>query len=343
MIVDPAEVQKLVEKGKAVVVDNSILKTLANCHTLAFVEHAMHVRPRSLSLPLHMGSCAHEALATWLVNDRTEAAFKAGMSVFEQTYLPIWKEAVKVCTDNGDSIDYRMQYQRCAAILAQWMTAREGDKFAFKVFKDKTERVLVAPMGLSLKDGREVYYSARLDAQVRKADSGAKWSMDHKTTTSASVWWVGKQKVASQFSGQIWLGREAGEEMVGVVVNAIEFPKPHTSENKCPVHKLPYIECSVRHAGGTYVYATRTDPELQAWHFTAKKKVREMERLWKLAKEKGWDALSKVQMQGRFNEGCTFCAEKTWCDAGRPVNAGVLKATFETYEWNPIKEVESYE
>lgn len=340
MIVEIAEVQHLVATGKAVVVDNSILKTPATCHTLAFVQHAMHHRARSLGLPLKMGSSAHEALATWIKNGRGEKAFAAAMSVFEQSYQPIWKAAVKQAKADGGVADSRMDYTRCAAILAQWLLARQEEKWGFKAFPDRTERCLVAPFGMTLKDGREVYYSARLDAQVRKTESGIKWSMDHKTTTSASVWWVGKQKVSSQFSGQVWVSREAEEEVAGVVVNAIEFPKPHTSDNKCPLHKLPYVECTVRHAGGTYIFATRTEAEIASWLFTAKKKVREMEKLWGLAQEKGWDGLSKVQMQGRFNEGCTFCDQKVWCDAGRPVNTGVLKATFEGYQWDPIAEVE---
>jgi hypothetical protein len=48
-------------------------------------------------------------------------------------------------------------------------------------------------------------------------------------------------------------------------------------------------------------------------------------------------------MQGRFNEGCTFCDMKQWCDAGRPTGSGALKATFEGYEWNPIQEQEGLE
>jgi hypothetical protein len=337
------EVSKLVAKGKAVVVDNSILKTPATCHTLAYVQHAMHVRARSLALPLKMGSAAHEALAHWLKNGRDEQAMKGALSVFDQTYGPVWKEAQKWAKENGETADARMEWARCGSILRQWMQAREGEKFAFSVFKEKTERCLVAPFGMKLKDGREVLYSARLDAQVRKQESALKWSMDHKTTTSASVWWIGKQKVSSQFSGQVWVSREADDEVVGVVINAIEFPRPHTSDNKCPIHKVGYQECTVRHAGGTYVFATRTDPELQAWKFTARKRVREMERLWERAKEEGWSGLGKVQMQGRFNEGCTFCDQKGWCDAGRPTGSGALKATFESYEWNPVQEQEGLE
>jgi hypothetical protein len=276
MIVDLEEVSKLVGDGKAVVVDNSILKTPATCHTLAYAQHAMHVRARSLALPLKMGSAAHEALAHWLKNGRTEQAMKGALSVFEQAYGPVWQAAQKEAKDNGDAADLRMECSRCMKILGQWLQAREGEKFAFKVFVSKTERCLVAPLGMTLKDGREVFYSARLDAQVRKEESASKWSMDHKTTTSATPWWVGKQKVSSQFSGQVWVSREAEDEVVGVVVNAIEFPRPHTSEKKCPIHKVEYQECSVRHAGGTYVFATRTDPELQAWKYTAARKVREM-------------------------------------------------------------------
>jgi len=65
--------------------------------------------------------------------------------------------------------------------------------------------------------------------------------------------------------------------------------------------------------------------------------------LWERAKEEGWSGLGKVQMQGRFNEGCTFCDQKGWCDAGRPTGSGALKATIESYEWNPVQEQEGLE
>src|SRR5215468_11291853 len=83
----------LVGKGKAVVYDNSILKTTAECPTKAFVEHAMHRRPRELALPLENGKAAHAAIAWWLDRGMTETVAAEAMELFTQLYLPRWLEA----------------------------------------------------------------------------------------------------------------------------------------------------------------------------------------------------------------------------------------------------------
>lgn len=329
----------LVAAGKAVVYDNSILRTTAECPTKAFVEHAMHKRPRGLALPLENGSAAHSALAYWLEHGMTEDATATAMEMFKDTYLPVWVQAKQADEQLADND--RMNFTRCALILEQWMLNRcttSTQPFPFVPIEGKTERALVARLGMTLKDGREVLYSAKLDAQVRKQDSGVRWSMDHKTCKGASEWWVGKQKVASQFTGQIWVCAAAGETIGGVLVNAIEYPAPHKSEHKCPIHKVSYQECSVRHAGGTYVYVTRHPAEMAAWLFTVQRRVREMERLHRIAEDQGWDGLASVEMRGRFNECCTFCELKQWCDNGRPTGKEQIKAGFEDYDWNPLEE-----
>jgi hypothetical protein len=336
-VLEAGEAVALVKAGKAVVFDYSILRTTAECPTKAFVLHGMHRRPRGLTLALTNGTAVHAAVAWWLQHGLTLKAAEKGLQIFTDIYAPAWKAAK--AQDEQLADNDRLSFQRCLDILAQWLVQRSGEaggSFPFVAMAHKVERSLVARLGMSLKDGREVLYSARLDAQVRKGDSGVKWSMDHKTCKGAVEWWVGKQKVSAQFSGQKWVCEQAGDPVAGVIVNAIEFPTPHKSERKCPIHKVAYLECSVKHAGGTYVYVTRNPAEMDAWLVTVKKRVREMERLGRIADDEGWGGLTQVEMRGRFNECCTFCECKQWCDNGRPTGEANVKAEFEEYWWDPI-------
>src|SRR5262245_40418669 len=172
-VMSVADALELVGKGKAVVYDNSILKTTAECPTKAFVEHAMHKRPRGLALPLLNGSAAHSAIAHWLDCGMTETATAEAMELFTGLYLPMWVKAQQADEQLAD--DDRMNFKRCASILEQWLANRSvtsTQPFPFVVMEGKTERALVARLGMTLKDGREVLYSAKLDAQVRKQESG---------------------------------------------------------------------------------------------------------------------------------------------------------------------------
>jgi len=127
----------------------------------------------------------------------------------------------------------------------------------------------------------------------------------------------------------------------GVVLNVIEVPEPHRSVNKCRDHGVSYQECSIRHAGSTFIYVTRSEAELEAWVFSAKKLIRKYDRLLARAEEMGVAGVVGVPMEGRFNEGCTFCSMKEWCRLGRNVRKPAVRATFVSDVWDPLKETDA--
>ena len=53
------------------------------------------------------------------------------------------------------------------------------------------------------------------------------------------------------------------------------------------------------------------------------------------AEAEGLEGVVNVSMQGRFNEGCTFCAFKDFCRLGRPTRKP--KAFFVEDKWDPRK------
>lgn len=326
------------------VVDNTILSSVAECETRAYVEHAVGLVPKVRGLALEAGQALHAMLAVFLPA-RDRRAMARGLAQLEG-----YRTVVEAAIARGEEVPGRYGADRVQAIGKQWMERNIGGNFPFLVFPKLLERSLAVPMRdrdgdlVSRREtGARVWYSAKLDAAVRRAESGVRWSMDHKTCVRATDWKIEKWKSSSQFTGQVYVIRRDAErrgeddpQVGGVIVNAIELPDPHTSDRKCPTHRRPYTACSVQHAGGTYVYVTRTAAEEAAWLDTAVAMVHRFDRLLTRGKAEGIEGVEAMPMRGRFTGACAFCDMKKWCDAGRPIGQRVLDITFRPYQWDPL-------
>jgi hypothetical protein len=317
------------------VVDNSILAATAKCDTYAYSRYALGLSTRQESLAMAAGSAIHLGLAAWLGG----ASRADAVSVVATDYESAVSRHLRLTErDRLSADDRRFEPAWIEAIFEQWLERFEGTAFPFKVIEiGSTERPVSADFEMDTRRGRGVTYVARLDAVVRRWTAGGRWSMDHKTTRKATDWWIEGQKISSQFSGQLWLGRTLGRPFEGVILNVIEIPEPHTSEGTCKVHKVSYQECSIRHAGGTFVYVQRSEPEMQAWLKSARRLVQRYEQLFDRAADSGIEGVKDVSMQGRFNGSCTFCEFREWCRLGRPTSASAVRATFLADPWDPLR------
>jgi len=309
------------------VVDNTILSGVAKCHTYAYLRFCLGLAPRTESLALQAGHAIHSGMEHWMTHRQRNRAVRIMAAEYESAvehYLKANDEDVL-----GGS-DARFAPERVEAIFHQHLDQLD-EHFPFRVVEGAVEAPIQAPLAIG------VLYVARVDAMVRKSDAGGKWSMDHKTTKRITEWWKEKQKTSSQWSGQVWIGRQASAHQVeGVVLHVIELPDPHTSSKTCREHGVPYTECSVRHASYDYVYVTRSEVELAAWHLSALRLVEQYQMLLALAEREGAPGVSEVSMQGRFNDGCTFCDMKEWCRLGRNTNKNALRAAFRVEPWEPL-------
>lgn len=320
-----------VVSSDTLVVDNSILSATAKCSTYAYVRYALGLNVRGEALPLEAGQAIHIGMEQWLGGASIKDAVRAVATHYEaavEGYLRSIEE------DNLPGKDARFDPERVVAIFHQHLQALDG-RFPFKVIKSGLEEPISAIFSADVR--REVRYVARRDALVRKWDAGGKWSMDHKTTKRITEWWSDKQKVSSQWSGQVWIGRQLGEdEIEGVIIHAIELPDPHTSDRNCREHSVPYTECSIRHATYDYIYVTRSPAEMAAWELSARGLIKKYDYLTDRAARHGINGVSEVPMEGRFNEGCVFCSMKEWCRLGRPTGERQVGATFRSEVWNPL-------
>jgi PD-(D/E)XK nuclease superfamily len=317
----------------AVIVDNTILSTVAKCDTLAYVIHGLDVVPRAQDLALEAGKAAHAGLATWMVGGMDRDAVPKAMAAIKAAYEPAvaaYEARVEKAVPEGDRFYPPWVY----AVMRQWFMEYSG-KFPFKLVGDVVERPVVASLG-TLKDERPLVMAARLDARVRKFASGGRFNLDHKTTRKVTDWWKDKQKVSSQFSGQLWIAEHQGERLEGVVLNVIEIPEKHKSDAVCKLHKVSYQECSIRHAGWDFVIITPHRNEVVQWERAARHLAERYMRLKRKAEREGWDGIPSVRMQGRFNESCIFCPLRQWCWDGRPTKRANVKALFRHRVWNPL-------
>ena len=63
-----------------------------------------------------------------------------------------------------------------------------------------------------------------------------------------------------------------------------------------------------------------------------------IERLVTRAQRDGVEAVADIQMQGRFNDSCTFCEMKEWCRVGRPTREANIRTTFVPDPWDPLRQ-----
>jgi hypothetical protein len=275
----------------------------------------------------------HIGLARWLEGDSIDKAVEACADNYEPA---VDRYLAKIEQKDLPADDRRFAPEWIEAILHQYLTRYEG-KWPFKVLKGSTETPVSAPFPrVNLPSEKTVLYVARLDGVVRRWESGDKWNLDWKSTRKASDWWIAKQQVSSQFTGQRWISEQQGEKIAGCVLAVLEVPEPHKSENRCKDHKVSYQECSIRHAGSHFVYITRGLAEMEAWQWTARKLIRKYDALLTRAEQDGMAAMIDIPMEGRFNEGCTFCEMKDFCKLGRNVKPNNVRAMFVDQPWNPL-------
>jgi hypothetical protein len=318
------------------VVDNSILAATAKCETYAYTRYGLGLNTRAESLALRAGSAIHLGLADWMGGGSVKHAVEVMAVDYERA---VSRHLQKIERDQLGADDRRFEPQWVEAIFQQWLDRQTDAGFPFKVIEARSaERPISHDFGMRAVVTRlPVLYVARLDAIVRRWEAGGRWSMDHKSTRKASEWWVEKEKISSQFSGQLWLGKARGEDFQGVVLNVIEVPEPHHSDRKCPQHKVSYQECSVRHAGGTFVYVQRSEAEMVAWEMSARRLVNRYDRLRAKAIAEGITGVESVSMQGRFNGNCVFCEFREWCRLGRNTSKAAVRTTFIDEPWDPLK------
>lgn len=298
-----------------VVVDNTILKSVASCSTQAALLYVLGRTTAEEAKQLLAGQYAHEVLAWWLLGRDDEAALDR-LDPYRR-----WASD-KVPADDP------LAYANVRKILRNWLKRHPVGSFEVRVEADAIEVPMAAE--LAVVQGQRVVMVALLDA-LGKRRTGGRWSVDHKTTRNVNEWFIDGEEDSSQFTGQLWIAKQHGMLLAGVYINAIEFWKVPGSDRRCASHGTPYSECGLQHLKHRLWPITRSAHEIETWERTA---VRLAKRFLVLrARVKTAEDVRTLPMEGRFTRACRNCQFRDWCRMGRP--KGAMKS-FLHHPWDPI-------
>lgn len=301
-------------------VDNSTLRTLAACDMAAWTRYGMHRTTIESRKELMSGSAAAEGFAAFR---RAGLDPAAGIAAFDAAYMDWSNKHVP----RGD----RLEWENCRNIMWQYFLGNTADKpQRFTPHPDKIELAFELP----LSDEGDVVLTGRIDA-LGTWESGDMIVEDDKTTGSLSDYWAKKWRTDSGQSGYVWAARQLGYNVIGTVINGVEFKKlPSDPSRKCKDHKVSYAECGMRHAKWGFYGPYPRDPGwLEEWRLDAIRLARKFRDL--LADAPDLSFAQQLPMTGTFNGHCGFCEFVDTCLSGRsPV---LMEANLVESVWDPRK------
>lgn len=318
--------------------DNTILKSVAACHTQAVLRHVHGLTSEEESAALAAGTAAHEALALWLGG----AGRGPALAAFTAAYASMAALVEDRIARDPQAAKFlgRFRVENLAAILDRYFETNPLDRLPFEAVESLIEVAYEVP----LDDAGEFIFTGRLDAIVRERASGQLYVLDHKTTGQIDVKWAGGFRLDSQMTGYVWAAEQTlGERVAGVYINGIEFSKLPSSDRKCArpwgngqqPHGVPFSECGSEHASFNLLQFDRAPWQLESWHETALGLARKYAKLKEIHTD--WrDGLTMVAMQGTFHGACKWCQFSEFCAAGRPTHA--LDTMFVWKPWSPLPE-----
>jgi hypothetical protein len=278
------------------------------------MEFKFHYRLPDAKIEAECGKGGHKALAKWFAGYSKQDS----INEFLKHYRAISEEHVP--TDSG------WDWSNAKEIIEYWMDTHPVETFPFEVVVDQIESGIKVP----LSNGVEFF--ALIDAPVIDKATRGQYPLDHKFTGKISSWWLVKFRLSSQLTGYAWaLGVANNVTVPGIYLNAIEIWRLPSSNRKCSTHGVKYSECRLQHTK-FQLSVTQRDPEVTfQWH----KQAIHLANYWGVWKEAITDIgqIAAAPMEGVFNNGCTFCQFKNFCQAGRP--GGLAEGMYEKAVWRP--------
>ena len=282
-------------------VDNSILKSVATCSTQALLRYHYGWDQDTPRDELQLGTAAHAALASYLLGGDVNAAAK------------LFEDLAPAGTP-----DTRTSISNTTRIMGRWLTTHPLEKLPFKAL------TVEQPFRVPLCGG--IDFIGVWDG-IGEDNSGRPWLIEHKTTGWLKDDWWTQYEMDSQLSGYIWAARQLGHDVMGAYLNGIEFSKLPSYPRQCQTHSTLYSACGILHANFAIRPIVRTTEMLETWHRTAV--ILAHQWMWMVAKHE------EGQQEGQFTGACRWCQFQPYCRMGRP--AGFLQANYTVSHWRPLE------
>lgn len=297
------------------IVDNSILSSVATCSTLAGLRYALGYAGRDEAGYLRAGTAVHEAMGAYLAYgdpQRALAALETNYAVWALANVPV-----------GD----RLSYGNVKRVVSEWMRTHPIAGLPFKIvgpeWVERAFQVSLLPT---------IDFVGRMDA-VAADPAGVEWIVEIKTTGRLDDRWRRRWRMASQLTGYTWAGeQERGKPVAGVYVVGIELAKlPDDPKRKCKTHGVAYIECGALHAQTETLIEPRARQQVEQWYDTAVKLAVRYRALVNAVRDAA--DVRSVHMEGQFTGACSECFVRDWCATGR--DPAYVTGLFEHKPWDP--------
>lgn len=298
-----------------IIVDNSILTSVATCPTAAALRYGLGLTVAEDSGPLKAGHMAHAILAAHL----SGKAIDDCLADPEVADYVAW--ATGAITD-GD----RLAGDNVLKVMRRWI---ETHPVAGLPFRPVPELVEVG-FGVPLAD--DVLFVGRMDALAQDA-SGAWYVIEHKTTGRLDEMWRKRYRTSGQITGYVWAAQQhLRAPVAGCFVNGIEFGRLPTDVKKCRTHGVPYAECGTLHARFDMLIEHRAPHQLEAWREDAVRLARRFASL--RAQVADLADVRAIPTYGQLTGACINCQFADFCAVGRPVEVGRAMLRYEP--WSPF-------
>lgn len=349
----------MTDKHGTLYVDNSTLKAVAACPTQALLRYGLGYCSRGERIAADCGTAVHEALALWLRGEPNAVV----MAKLEA----LWREpSERLIPDDPKHYSFPRRWNNLAIIMDEWLEQHRIEDVMWEPTPARMIEVgFQVPLGTMCVCGTEerrhdsycaphdksddrqfrprFLFTGRLDAVVTATHDGARYVLDHKTTSRLGAGFVDRYRNDSQMSGYPWaVAQTFGEPVAGILINAIELKKVPDSNRKCTTHGVPYAECGRFHCQSDTIIYQRSPWQLEEWERNALVLAEQWRTL--LGGVSGIDvtdatqvveAISDTRTTGTFNGSCYWCDFKDFCPAGKP--AQYLGSMLEHHPWQPFE------
>lgn len=281
-------------------ISNHSLGYVVDCDTRA-VLYALGYRDQPMmEAPAKCGIGLHDAFAEYLLTENKQAA----IAKFTSSYRK-WSD-INVPQDDGYS------YENVLKIISFWFDQNPLTRFPFTVIPELVEKSFEIPL---LDDG-SITFNGRPDAIVAsRKNKNEIYIVDHKTVGFIRPKWLSGFEMDAQMSGYFYMAEQYGLDVKGIYINALEIKKLSDSQSTCPEHKVPRIQCAVRHVGYRLVPYSRNEENVKEWYRTAVSEAIKLRHI--LDKTPDIRYIRRQRQQGSFRKVCTNCGFFEFCVRGR--------------------------
>ena len=308
-----------------VLIDNSTMESTAKCHTLVTLDRILHLKPKAQSPQIEAGTAMHKAWEKFFLGEDVEVCILALREHYTPK-LPYFEEVKPAYEITNLENLFRIWASKHPDRKMPWTPQYVEKGFQVKLFPDLDVDLI----------GKMDTFGANLDGSYCVVDwkttgynLDQRWFRKIQNSSQVSAYLYAMQKL---FGVQVWIFYIMGLKMKVVPM----------SKRKCKEHGIYYWNpekregCYMEHINFQIESATRSKADLLNWYQDAK--LITQDYLHILENVKSIEDISRIPMQGVFNNSCQDCSYREFCHVFKR-NPKASEQLFEYRPWSPLMDL----